>query len=272
MVFFKPNIEKLKAKRDYSGLIKATGYKDKDIQKRAQLALMELNVERALAILIQALPDDRWKQNSKTQTDVYQAISRIKNEKAYKFLLDYLKNVDWEIRRAAVAALGEIAGRTEIHPFGILITGKNWKAGKRLKQSAVNALIAALKDEYKEVREAAEKGLKKIATVEAEEALKNLDKEREINKKSAKKLATEWWKFTDKSEGLCDWCNRKVARNQGYLTEPRLMGMSIKGKLLDLSGSPDLICDECFAKDPDIKPFSQEKFVQYKIDYKKTFG
>jgi hypothetical protein len=268
MFLFKPNIKKLKAKRDYSGLYEATGYQDEEIRKQAQLAIMELDVEHALALLIKALRYDAERQSfsSLTDVDVYQAIGSIKNQKAYKFLCDYLENVDWEIRRAAVVALGEIAKSTA---GGF---DRYWKAGKRLKKSAVSALAAALKDEYKEVREAAVKGLKKISTAEAEEALKDLEKEREINKKRAKKLATEWWKFTGKSKGLCDWCNRQVSRNQGYLTEPRLMGITIKGELLDLSGSPDLICDECFAKDPDIKPFSQKKFVQYKIDYKKTFG
>ncbi len=89
------------------------------------------------------------------------------------------------------------------------------------------------------------------------------------NKKEAKKQALEWWELTGRSTAVCDWCNKSIARNNGYLVEPRLTGITVLGELLDMSNSPDLICEKCFNKNPETKPFPKNKFSAYKRDYKR---
>ena len=60
-LFGPPNVEKLKAKRDVKGLIKALGYQEDDeIRSRAAAALGEIGDTRAVEPLIAALKDSRY--------------------------------------------------------------------------------------------------------------------------------------------------------------------------------------------------------------------
>ena len=85
----------------------------------------------------------------------------------------------------------------------------------------------------------------------------------------ARKMASEWWKLTKRSSASCDWCNKKIKPDQGYCVSPRQVGVTFLGELLDMSGSPDLICEKCFNKNPNTDPYSKDKFSEYKRDYKK---
>lgn len=63
MGFFKPNIEKMKKKRDTDGLIKALKDKNVDVREKAAEALGEIGGKRAIEPLTQALGDgdtDVW--------------------------------------------------------------------------------------------------------------------------------------------------------------------------------------------------------------------
>jgi len=52
---FKPNVEKMKAKKDVKGLIKALRYEDRDVRRAAVYALEEIGDARAVEGLRQAL-------------------------------------------------------------------------------------------------------------------------------------------------------------------------------------------------------------------------
>ena len=67
MVLFKPNVEKLKSKRDIEGLIKALEYRresvkmdDVAVRSDAAMALGKIMDERAVEPLIKALQDKKW--------------------------------------------------------------------------------------------------------------------------------------------------------------------------------------------------------------------
>jgi HEAT repeat protein len=151
-LFGPPNVEKLKAKGDVKGLIKALGYeKDPNVRQDAAGALGALKDPQAVEPLIFALED--W---------------------------------DWDVRRAVVEALAQIGGAKVMAPllnvFKIEARGLRRDAAEALHQAAsealagmgppaVEPLITALKNEDKTVRQVAAKVLGGIGDVRAVESL-----------------------------------------------------------------------------------------------------
>jgi HEAT repeat protein len=57
---FRPNIEKLKEKRDIEKLVKALHHKDPVIRRKAAEALGTLRDKKAIKPLVEALKDEEW--------------------------------------------------------------------------------------------------------------------------------------------------------------------------------------------------------------------
>jgi hypothetical protein len=75
------------------------------------------------------------------------------------------------------------------------------------------------------------------------------------NKERAHELALKWWAGSGRSSGVCDRCNSDVAEGEGYLCQPAIVGMGFGGQIVDLSGSPDLLCERCFDRSSTAEPF-----------------
>jgi len=133
-IFGPPNVEKIKAKKDVNGLIKALGYqKDSLVQEDAAEALGEIGDARAIESLIAVLKD----KEQKVRKAATEALGKI-GEPAVESLIAALKDKEQKVRKAATEALGKIG------------------------EPAVESLIAALKDKEQKVRKAATEALGKI--------------------------------------------------------------------------------------------------------------
>jgi HEAT repeat protein len=132
-LFGPPNVEKMKARRDVKGLIKALGYKkDEYVRRYTARALGEIKDPRAVEPLIAALKDAEW---IVREAAAY-ALGEIKDPRAVEPLIAALKDENEYVRKAAAYALGEIKDPRAVEP-----------------------LIAALKDKDSDVRKAAAEAL-----------------------------------------------------------------------------------------------------------------
>ena len=101
-LFGPPNIDKMKAKRDIKGLVKAMEYqKDAGIRKKAAEALGELRDIGAVDPLIAAFKD--------TEKDVRwvaaNAVGKIGDARAVEPLIAALQDIDNDVRKASADAL-----------------------------------------------------------------------------------------------------------------------------------------------------------------------
>ena len=101
---FKPNIERLKARWDIDGLIKALNHRDYRIRKKAAEALGEMKAKEAVDALIKTLKDE----NSEVRKAAAYALGRIGDERAIKPLVEALKDESLDVRFEAAKALKEI--------------------------------------------------------------------------------------------------------------------------------------------------------------------
>ena len=101
---FKPNIERLKARWDIDGLIKALNHRDYRIRKKAAEALGDMKAKEAVDALIKTLKDE----NSEVRKAAAYALGRIGDEKAIKPLAEALKDESIDVRLEAAKSLKEI--------------------------------------------------------------------------------------------------------------------------------------------------------------------
>ena len=101
---FKPNVEKLKARWDVEGLIKALNHRDYKVRTKAAEALGEMKAKEAVNALIKALKDE----NSEVRKAATYALGRIGDEKAIKPLVEALKDESLDVRFEAAKALKEL--------------------------------------------------------------------------------------------------------------------------------------------------------------------
>lgn len=121
---FKPNVEKLKKKKNLEGLLKALRYgnvfDDFDatvnvlIRKEAAIALREVRDERSIEPLIQALKDDK---NETVRHMIVVTLGVIGDKRAIKPLIQALWDKEPDIRHSAVRALGELGDATAVKPL-----------------------------------------------------------------------------------------------------------------------------------------------------------
>lgn len=97
MGFFKPNIEKMKAKKDVGGLIKALKDKDGGVRVSAVVALGEIG-EPAVEPLIEAVRDE----DEDVRVEAAEALIKIGDERAVDPLIQYLKGAkEWVLLEVA---------------------------------------------------------------------------------------------------------------------------------------------------------------------------
>ncbi len=101
---FKPNIEKLKARWDVDGLIKALNHRDYKIRSKAAEALGDMKAKEAVYALIKALKDE----NPEVRKSASYALGRIGDERAIMPLVEALKDESLDVRFEAAKALKEI--------------------------------------------------------------------------------------------------------------------------------------------------------------------
>ena len=161
MGFLGPNVEKMKAKRDVEGLIKAFEHKDWRVRWDAAEALGEVGDARAVETLIQAIKvacpvGNKFLDDKRVQVlepigglglgqgvvvfgqVALPSLCRI-GEPAVEPLIQALKDEDKRVRLGAARVLGDIGDGRAIEP-----------------------LTKSLKDRNKDVREAAKQALEKL--------------------------------------------------------------------------------------------------------------
>lgn len=178
----KPNIEKLKAKRDIKGLIKARKHDDYDVSRYAESALVDIvddceaegdietlikiftsdkemrmtvvevftdgtiKDERVIEPFITALKDEEageW-----LRMDLISTLGKIGNKRAVEPLIEVLrKDPDGSMRKLAAEALGEIGDKRAIKPLEKSL--KDEEAGEAAK-NALKKIRKGVKKEEKE--------------------------------------------------------------------------------------------------------------------------
>ena len=172
-LFGPPNVEKMKARRDVNGLIKALSYKNGDVHRAAIQALKEIGAP-AVTPLIAALKDEK----SYVRAAAAWALGEIKDPRAVEPLIAALRDGDGFMRGTAIPALGEI-GAPAVEPLIAALQDKNkevrWTAAQVLGRigdaRAVEPLIAALKEECNDVRWNAARALGQIGDARAVQPL-----------------------------------------------------------------------------------------------------
>jgi hypothetical protein len=101
---FKPNVEKLKEKRNINRLIKTLGDNDVELRRKATSALGEVGGEECVEPLIQLFADS----DVELRRIAVSALGSIADEKAVVPLIYLLDDSDIELRKRVVSALGEI--------------------------------------------------------------------------------------------------------------------------------------------------------------------
>jgi hypothetical protein len=176
----KADIEKLKAARDISGLIRALHSGDMQTQSEAVKALGSLGPS-AMDVLIRALK----KKDKENQLVIIQALIELRDPRPVPVLIETLKDKNSEVRWEAAIALGEIGETQAIEPLivclrdldkyvrygaafslfrmgwkppndvekAFLFVGmQEWKAVRLIGESAIPALTNILRDQHSDIR------------------------------------------------------------------------------------------------------------------------
>jgi HEAT repeat protein len=151
-IFGPPNIEKLSAKGDVAGLVKALAYqKDPQIAPAAATALVELGavaVGPLAAVARDPRDHSRW--------TALAALGRVADPRALEPLLAALTDQSDVVRKAAATALGTIGERRAVEPLIAALTDQSEDVrgaaqgalGTIGDPRAVEPLIASLSDKY----------------------------------------------------------------------------------------------------------------------------
>ena len=145
MFFLKPNVAKLKEKKDVGGLIKALSHKDVSIRVEAANALAEVGDSSAVEALIKALSDS----SIDVRKAAVRALANVADERAVASLVKVLKEDDSiDVRVEAAKALVEVgqmkAGEVVESISGMLNIPKDVVT----KMLSEKKLIDAAKDKF----------------------------------------------------------------------------------------------------------------------------
>jgi HEAT repeat protein len=117
-LFGSPNVEKLKAKRDIPGLVKALDYqKDPQVRQDAALALGTIGDPQAVAALLAALKQG----DEPTREAATRALGQAGAARAVEPLIAALSDPAPSVRRAAVAGLAHLSDPRAIEPLIALL-------------------------------------------------------------------------------------------------------------------------------------------------------
>jgi len=141
----KPDVKKMKSKKDIEGLIKALKDKDEDVGTNAAEALGEIGDARAVEPLIQALKDE----HEDVRGEAADALGEIGDARAVEPLIQALKDEHEDVRGEAADALDKLHWRPsdDSEKTLYLLAKQEWDALVELGQLAVEPLIQALEDE-----------------------------------------------------------------------------------------------------------------------------
>jgi CheY-like chemotaxis protein len=153
---------------------------------------MSFDLEQIIQMAGDADADNRQK--------AIRLLSKTKDERIVKIIIEALNDENNEVRRQAADALGSLEEKSAVVPLiGKLEDSDDfvrgivtWALGKIKDQSAVDALIACLNDKDWWVRKNAAEALKKIGGEDAERALSLL---KECTEKSKKIMIVDDDKF-----------------------------------------------------------------------------
>ena len=161
-LFGPPDVEKLKAKKDVSGLMKALRNKKHSFTRElAVTALGELGDPVAVPSLLTALEDEEWT----VRWHAAEALGKIGDARAVESLIAALNCKGAEVRQAAAHALERIGWRPDRSQAGAAywVEMRQWDQCVAIGAPAVEPLITALKDERAGCCQAAAEALGRIA-------------------------------------------------------------------------------------------------------------
>jgi HEAT repeat protein len=207
-LFGPPNIEKMKAKRDVQGLIKALSYKKDStegehfrVRRTAAKALGEIGDPLAVEPLISVLKD---KSNYVREATAV-ALEVLGDPRAVEPLIATLQDSDGKVRESSAKALGKIGDARVVAPFISVLKNENSKAirmiameklGQMRDARAVEPLIAMLKDRESGLCDLAVKVLGEIGAPATEAILaelKNKNSDANVRKKMVEALDGIGW-------------------------------------------------------------------------------
>jgi HEAT repeat protein len=160
-LFGPPNVEKLKARKDIKGLIKALSYeKDPGVRRAAAEALADLKDDQAIEPLSALLEDE----NDDVRQAAISALVEIGDARAVEPLSARLKDKNDDLQQAAISALVEIGDARAVEPLIATLKDTNgevrraaaWALGEIGDARAVDSLITVLDDEHQALRQARE--------------------------------------------------------------------------------------------------------------------
>lgn len=175
-IFGPPNIEKMQAKRDVNGLIKALSFKkDARIRLEAAKSLGEYGDVPAVEPLIALLQDA----DENVRKAVVEALGKLRDPRAVSPLITTLKDASWDIRITAIQSLVKINDTRAVEPLiAALREWKNFNALKAVREAlanfgglAVTPLVAELNSSDVSVRWSAVEVLGRIGDPGAVEPL-----------------------------------------------------------------------------------------------------
>lgn len=187
--FGPPNIEKMEAKGDVEGLIKALKDKDKVVRKEATIALGRVKDTRAVEPLIEAMKDKDYH----VQRQAAQALGKIGDARALEPLIKTLE--DYFVREKAAEALVEILDAGAVEALIQCVDAGVAKALRDMKEMKdkreVDLLIKTLGDEDEDIRQKTVEALGNIGDARAVEPLiKALgDEEEDVRNQAASFVA-----------------------------------------------------------------------------------
>lgn len=179
MRLFKPNVDKMLAKRDVKGLIETLAYPGSKIRNAARDALTKIGIP-AVDPLLTALNH----QNAWVRVHAADALGDIGDRRAVEPLINLMEDEEALVRFNTANVLGQLCDPRAIQVLIPALTDKAAEVrtlaaralGNINDPQAVVPLIAALKDSDAEVREQAVEALGKIGGPAAEQALNNLER------------------------------------------------------------------------------------------------
>lgn len=124
LMFGRPNVKEMQARRDVKGLIKALRYqRDDEVRKDAADALGLLGDSLAVEPLIDALKDH----SQRVRRAAAEALGKIGDARALSALLSLLRHRDFDTREGAAIALGNLRDQDAVsHLCALLESDDSW--------------------------------------------------------------------------------------------------------------------------------------------------
>ena len=192
-LFWPPNVDKLKAKIDVDGLIKALEYeKDRQVQCDAAKALGKIGDERAVEPLINALKN----KDGNVRRESAEALGKIGDTRAVEPLVKALGYGSYGPESIVVESLVKI-GKPTVEPLIQAMKDKNKYVRKGVvyvlfeigEERAVEPLVKALGDEYDDVCKVAGDALVKIGAPAVEPLIQaSQDENKDVRRKAVEAL------------------------------------------------------------------------------------